>query len=383
MKRNVSIAIPLVVALLLIVLGTTLPLPNSRAQDSNQVGLVIDFGDGRVETHCIDLAGNEISGLNALLATGREVIYSGQMGFGITICTIGDAGCPVNNCWCQCQGSTCTYWSYWHNKADAWEYSQLGASIYTADPGDVEGWAWGQGQAPPLIPFDQICVPPATDTPTPTWTPTATPTPTPTHTPSPTPEPTDTPLPTHTSTATLVPTATSTPTPTAMPSGTSTMQPTDALAPSATPVPTQTPVPQSQPENPTSTTQPALAEASPTPTLTAADPTALPSDTPAVEEPTIAPEYRAAAPTVAPATVTPTPEESIAATPTPLPVVVARAPTATPPGGARSRIMGGETQASTGLVRAFSIGAGVAYALFGLAVLTLGGVFVFVKLRQG
>jgi hypothetical protein len=58
----------------------------------------------------------------------------------------------------------------------------------------VEGWGWGEGvinssgAQPPVIPFDQICAPPATDTPVPTNTPIP-----PTNTPIP---PTDTPVPT-------------------------------------------------------------------------------------------------------------------------------------------------------------------------------------------
>jgi hypothetical protein len=45
--------------------------------------------------------------------------------------------------------------------------------------GDVEGWNWGEQEPPPLVPFEQICAPPATPTPVPTATPTETPLPPP------------------------------------------------------------------------------------------------------------------------------------------------------------------------------------------------------------
>jgi hypothetical protein len=100
---------------------------------------------------------------------------------GAAICSIEGTGCPVEECLTCAQPS---YWAYWHLIDGKWTYSRVGASAYTVRDGDVEGWAWGSGEPPPLVPFDQICAsPPATDTPPPA---TATPLP-PTHTPPPTP----------------------------------------------------------------------------------------------------------------------------------------------------------------------------------------------------
>jgi hypothetical protein len=170
----------------------------ARAQQSNQVGLVVQFGDGRRSTHCVEFSESEISGYEVLTRAGLEIVANFDWGMGAGICAIDGEGCPADNCWCQCQGSPCVYWAYHHLIDGQWIYSNLGASNYYAHHGDVEGWAWGEGNPqsgvqPPAIPFDQICIPP---------TATATPIP-----------PTDTPVP-PTATATSVPpTATATPIP--------------------------------------------------------------------------------------------------------------------------------------------------------------------------
>jgi len=183
----------------------------ARADGPSHVGLVVRFGDGSVFTKCVKFDEDQISGLEVLLRSGLNVIYQ-QSGTGAAVCKIEDDGCdyPSEPCFCQCPGGpTCIYWSYWHLKSGAWEYSPAGASGYPVRDGDVEGWAWGPGTTgsglePPVIEFSSICAPPPTATPTHTPTPTAAPTitptplPTPRDTPSPTAEPTETPLPTDT-----------------------------------------------------------------------------------------------------------------------------------------------------------------------------------------
>ncbi len=211
----------------------------SRAQDIHRAGLVIQFGDGNVITACVQFTSDTVTGAELLRLSGLDVIMDPSSGFGEAICKIsaGDAsdGCnfPLEDCFCHCQGVDCEYWAYYHLKNNAWEYSQLGASNWIVRDGDVEGWAWGPGSfgqgpsdvEPPVIPFDQICIP---FTPTPTATPTAQPTATPTPTPlSPTPTPTSTVTPTQTPSPTPTPTPTLTPT----------------LLPGVTPSPTPTPRP--------------------------------------------------------------------------------------------------------------------------------------------
>ncbi len=236
--------------------------PRVGAQSPNRVGLVVQFGDGRTITRCVEFTEAEISGYDVLARSGLSVIASASSGIGTAICQIEGEGCPAENCFCKCRGATCTYWSYWHLDGAAWRYSNLGASNYRVGNGQVEGWRWGNESPPPVIPFDQICAPPATSTP---LLPTATPTPLP-------PTATSTPLP-PTATPTSLPksfdlasTATLTVTP-------ERMQPTGVASPtvtlSMTPLPAHTPV-----SSPTASLTPTS-----TPTGTST-PTATPTQVP-------------------------------------------------------------------------------------------------------
>jgi hypothetical protein len=138
-----------------------------RAQQPNRVGLVVVHGDGSTITRCIEFSGAEISGYDVLQRSGLEIVASHDPGMGAALCAIDGEGCGAEDCFCQCQGSTCIYWSYWHLDGGDWVYSAVGASAYKAHNGDVEGLRWGEGDPPPVIPFDQICAPPPTDTPIP------------------------------------------------------------------------------------------------------------------------------------------------------------------------------------------------------------------------
>jgi hypothetical protein len=182
----------------------------THAQQPNRVGLVVQYGDGRLITRCVEFGESEISGYEVLTRAGLEIVANFDWGMGAGICAIDGEGCPANNCWCQCQGSPCLYWVYHYLANGQWVYSNLGASSRYVHHGDVEGWAWGEGNPqsgvqPPVIPFDQICVPPPTATATPV-PPTATATPIP-------PTATATPVPPTATATPILPTATPTPLP--------------------------------------------------------------------------------------------------------------------------------------------------------------------------
>lgn len=183
MKRKIQAiywALAILLALAVVVPGLT----TIHAQQSNRVGLVVRFGDGSLITRCVEFAESEISGYDLLTRSGLSIVAAFDSGQGAAICAIEGTGCPVESC-LTC--ATPNYWSYWHLSDGAWVYSQVGAGGYTVHDGDVDGWSWGAGGPPPVVPFDQICAPPPTDTPMPTDTslpPTDTPPP-PTDTPAP------------------------------------------------------------------------------------------------------------------------------------------------------------------------------------------------------
>lgn len=133
----------------------------SAAQVERQAGLVVRLGEGRVETRCISLGGEQITGYELLQRAALELEVE-EAGAGVTVCRVDGVGCPPSNCFCQCQGDPCLYWSYWHLQDGEWRYSLAGASSYEVDHGDVEGWSWGPGSvteaiAPPVVSFDEIC----------------------------------------------------------------------------------------------------------------------------------------------------------------------------------------------------------------------------------
>ncbi len=158
--------------------------PRLWAQSPNQAALVIRYGDGQVATHCVTFTEPQITGYDVLVRAGLDVTIDAG-GMGAAVCAIQGTGCPATNCFCQCQGAECQYWSYWHQVDGIWQYSPGGASIYPVTHGAIEGWSWGPGSvteaiAPPAVSFDAVCnAPAATATaapPTPTLLP---PTPTP------------------------------------------------------------------------------------------------------------------------------------------------------------------------------------------------------------
>lgn len=161
------------------------------AQSTNRAGLVIAYGEGQASTYCVSFSESSISGLELLQRAG--VPFEVEVGgVGAAVCSIDGVGCPATDCFCQCSGNSCSYWSYWHLLGGAWQFSGVGADAYQVENEAVDGWSWGSGNVgsgsePPLFTFDQIC---GSQT-EPTATPTNTPTPVPTDTPVPTatPEP--------------------------------------------------------------------------------------------------------------------------------------------------------------------------------------------------
>jgi hypothetical protein len=162
----------------------------ARQISSNLAGLVINFGDGRVETACVDLGTDgTASGAEVLEDSGLDVDTSTSTSGNVAVCKIEEEGCeqPGTNCFCQCLGSDeCLYWAYFHLVNGEWEYENRSPNNYTVNPGDVEGWSWGpgtirrSGTAPPVQTFEQICDtqatvpqpsrPTSTDTPEPSAT---------------------------------------------------------------------------------------------------------------------------------------------------------------------------------------------------------------------
>jgi hypothetical protein len=133
----------------------------AQAQDDQQAALVVRFSDERVEQLCVTFTEPEITGQELLERSGLvfELLSSGM---GSNVCRVEDVGCSSDNCFCQCQGGNCVYWSYWRLQEDGWRYSSIGAHASTVTDGSVEGWSWGPGSvnqaiSPPPVTFEEVC----------------------------------------------------------------------------------------------------------------------------------------------------------------------------------------------------------------------------------
>lgn len=137
--------------------------PPAQSESENQAALVIRSGDEQVDTYCVAFSEPEVSGYELLQRAGRDTVIS-DAGLGITVCRLDEVGCPAGNCFCQCKGDPCVYWSYWHQQDGEWQYAVVGASTYMVQPGAIEGWSWGPGSvteaiAPPSLTFADVCGP--------------------------------------------------------------------------------------------------------------------------------------------------------------------------------------------------------------------------------
>ncbi len=148
---------------ILILLAAIFGVVLAQADGPNKVALVVTHGDGQTVTKCVEFSEDQLTGLQVLEKSGLAMDYEVQ-GMGATICKLDGEGCsyPGGPCFCQCQGSSCTYWSYWQMANGAWQYSSYGASNTHVSNGGVEGWIWGAGTTssaspPPVYTFEQIC----------------------------------------------------------------------------------------------------------------------------------------------------------------------------------------------------------------------------------
>jgi hypothetical protein len=134
-----------------LLLWDILGLAPAMADGPVQVGLYIQYEDGSAFTQCVELDGPDATGLDVLQQAGLGLIYEPGSLVGSAVCKIGETGCdyPAEDCFCQCPGNPCHYWTYWYAEGGEWKLSSLGASNRAMRDGDVEGWVWGDGKTRP------------------------------------------------------------------------------------------------------------------------------------------------------------------------------------------------------------------------------------------
>ena len=133
--------------------SVTAPAP-AGAADLNHAAVVIDTGDGQVRKYCLAFPEEAISGAEALRRLDVDPVFSSYGSKGEAVCSLCGVGCPAGDCFCNAK-----YWSY-HRAGPggaAYTTSRVGASSTEVRDGDVEGWRWGSGQAPPAATVGQVC----------------------------------------------------------------------------------------------------------------------------------------------------------------------------------------------------------------------------------
>lgn len=166
MMRRPLLSLALLLLLLLALAVATRPgVAQEDSPAGNRAALVLRLGEERVESRCVSFAEESISGYELLRRSGLDLEVQ-EVGMGVKLCRVDDVGCPAGNCFCECRGEPCTYWSYWHWNEGEWQYSVAGASSYAVSDGALEGWSWGPGTpseaiAPPQLSFDDVCNAPA------------------------------------------------------------------------------------------------------------------------------------------------------------------------------------------------------------------------------
>jgi hypothetical protein len=160
--KQLAVATCIVVAVALDSVLLPFTLEPAAAQSERRAALIAQFGDGSYVTRCVSFSQESITGLELLVRSGLEVSL-----WGGAVCRIEQEGCdyPTQACFCQCKGSSCQYWSYWHLRDGNWTYAQVGSGDYRVGDGDFEAWLWGDAQTPPVaVPFAEICGPSDTST---------------------------------------------------------------------------------------------------------------------------------------------------------------------------------------------------------------------------
>ncbi len=296
------------------------PSPQKRS------GLMVQYGDGSIETACVTWEGGLALTAEELLARSGLEVQIGEHDYGgSAVCKIGKDGCALDageNCYCAYDpnSDTSRLWlayqlrdGVWH---DPWPPYISRRNVYD---GDVEAWVWGYPggidrrdatRPAQVLSFEQICAVPTLTptlepaaTPTMTGTPTTTPGASVTSTATTTP-PADTPTATMTATASVEPTAEARAARTsviylplimsmAMPDMMDDQSPASVAPPPAT---SNAPTPSPSPDRVTN--QPI---ATPTTVLEPATVTSLPPTIPATSTPTVTP-----LPPTIPVTSTPT-----------------------------------------------------------------------------
>lgn len=145
-----------------LLLLTLLWRPAPALADARRAAVLIVPGGGTaVISACVPFVEETLSGAELLRRAQVDLLTQVSL-VGEAVCKIGDTGCayPGENCFCQCLGAQCAYWSYWYREGEQWVYSGKGGGSRSVRHGDLDAWVWGDGQTPPpAASWEALCEP--------------------------------------------------------------------------------------------------------------------------------------------------------------------------------------------------------------------------------
>jgi hypothetical protein len=129
----------------------------TAAEDGlHHAAIVVDTGDGQVRKLCLAFPEAELDGIEALRRVDTRPYRFETFGSkGVAVCMLCGVGCPSGDCFCD----SSRYWAYFRAGpgGEPYQASRAGASSTTVRDGDVEGWKWGKGEAPPATTVSETC----------------------------------------------------------------------------------------------------------------------------------------------------------------------------------------------------------------------------------
>lgn len=149
--------VPAICCAMLLALGRPMSPASPTQLDESRAALIIDTG-GEVKKVCLRFRSPSIAALALLQRAGIDASTTTFAGTGVAVCSLCGTGCPADGTCLTCGGDR--YWSYWRASAGSstYEYAHEGVGEHVIRNGDVEGWRWGDGKAPPpLATVESVC----------------------------------------------------------------------------------------------------------------------------------------------------------------------------------------------------------------------------------
>ena len=148
--------------MLAVVLGVVAALGSApgriavAAQTENRAAVIVNTGE-TVKRICVRFTEDSITGKEALERAGVDPVFHGMGGRGAAVCALCGTGCEAGDSCLTCDPEG-RYWAYWRSDdGGPYQYSNAGVSNTIVTDGDVEGWQWGTGQAPPGAVVAEVC----------------------------------------------------------------------------------------------------------------------------------------------------------------------------------------------------------------------------------